>query len=98
MCARGALMNYESNSARVCRAMCHVGSMVSLHESPNLYGFVRMCAICATYLIKLFNKRITALASHGVMAVTSLNSLTKLRNLVAQVARVAQITKYQGDI
>ena len=88
-------MNYESNSAKVCRAMCHVDSMVSLHESPNLYGFVSMCATCATYLIKLFNKCITALAGHGVMAVTSLNSLTKLRNLVAQVA---QITKYQGDI
>ena len=88
MCARGALMNYESNSAKVCRAMCHVDSMVSLHESPNLYGFVSMCATCATYLIKLFNKYITALVGHGVMGPTGANNLTKLLNLVAQVAHI----------
>ena len=79
-------MNYKAKSARVCHPMCHASFMVALHESFNLYGFVGMCATCATYLIKLFNKYITAPAGHGVMGPTGANNLTKLLNLVAQVA------------
>ena len=79
-------MNYKTKSARMCHPMCHVSFMVALHESLNLYGFVGMCATCATYLIKLFNKYITAPAGHGVMGPTGANNLTKLRNLASQVA------------
>ena len=91
-------MNYKTKSAKVCRVMCRLNFKVALHESICLYGFAGMCATCAIYSIKLFNKCITALEGHGAMAVTSFNSLTKLRNLVAQVAQVAQITKHQGGI
>ena len=83
-------MKYKAKSARMCHpmchAMCHVSFIVALHESLNLYGFVDMCATCATYLIKLFNKYITALVGHGVMGATGANNLMKLRNLASQVA------------
>ena len=79
-------MNYKAKSARVCHPKYHVSFMVALRESAYLYGFIGMCATCATYLIKLFNKYITAPAGHGVMKVSDSNNLTKLRNLVAQVA------------
>ena len=78
--------------------MCRLNFKAVLHESICLYGFVGMCATCATYSIKLFNKYITAIVGHGVMRVTNLNSLTKLRNLSAQVSRVAQIDKQKGGI
>jgi len=91
-------MKYKAKSARVYHPTCHVSFMVALRESAYLYGFIGMCATCATFSVKLFNKYITAPAGHGVMAVTSLNSLTKLRNLAAKVARAAQINKGQGDI
>jgi len=79
-------MNYKAKSARVCHPMCHASFMVALHESFNLYGFVGMCATCATYLIKLFNKYITAPTGHGVMKVSDSNSLTKLRNIASKAA------------
>jgi len=79
-------MNYKSKSASMCRPTCHVSFMVALHESAYLYGFIGMCATCATYLIKLFNRYITAPVGHGVMKVSGSSNLTKLRNLVAQVA------------
>ena len=91
-------MNYKTKSDRVCHPMCHVSFMVALHESHNLYGFYGMCATCATYFIKLFNKYITALVGHEVMAGVSLNCLTKLGNLAAQVAQVAQIARRKGNI
>lgn len=79
-------MNYKAKNARMCHPMCHVSFIVALHESPNLYGFVGMCAACATYLIKLFNKYITALVGHEVVGATGANNLTKLLNLASQVA------------
>jgi hypothetical protein len=79
-------MNYKAKSARMCHPMCHVSFMVALYESHSLYGFVGMCA---TYLIKLFNKYITVLVGHGVKGATGANNLTKLRILASQVAQVA---------
>ncbi len=91
-------MNYKSKSAKVCHAMYHLFLKVAFHESAYLYGLIGMCATCATYLIKLFNRYITAPVGHGVMEAISLNSLTKLGNLAAQVVRAAQITRHKGDI
>lgn len=79
-------MNYKGKSARVCRPTCHISCMVALYESAYLYGFIGMCATCATYLIKLLNKYITAPVGHGAMKVSSSNNLTKLRNIASQVA------------
>ena len=78
-------MNNKGKSARMCHPMRHVSFMVALHESIYLYGFVGMCATCATYLIKLFNRYITALVGHGVMGATGANNLTKLQNIASQV-------------
>ena len=79
-------MNHKATSARVCQPTCHVSFMVALHESSNLYGFNGMCATCATYLIKLFNKYILVPVGHGVMRVIGSNSLTKLRNIASKAA------------
>jgi len=79
-------MNYKAKSARVCHPKYHVSFMVALRESAYLYGFIGMCATCATYLIKLFYKYVTAPVGHGTMKVSSSNILTKLRNIASQVA------------
>ena len=79
-------MKHEIKSAMLFRSKCHVSLIAAFHESVYLYGFIGMCATCATYLVKLFNKYITVPVGHGVMKVSSPNSMTKLRNLVAQVA------------
>jgi len=91
-------MNYKTKSAKVCRVMCRLNFKAALYESICLYGFVGMCATCATYSIKLFNKRITAPVGSEAIGVANLNSITKLRNLAAQVARATQITKHQEGI
>lgn len=91
-------MNYKTKSARMCHALCRLNFRAALHESICLYGFSGVCASCATYFIKLFNKYITALVGSGALGMESLNTPITIRNLAAQVARVAQIAKRQGDI
>jgi len=79
-------MSRKTKSAAWCHPVCQWGFGVALHESHSLYGFLGASAYGAIYLIKLFNRYITALVGHGVMGATGANNLTKLRNLVAQVA------------